>query len=86
MTELIRQSLDNNQFVAEIFIDLQKAFDTVDHEKLLQKTDYYGIRGVTNDWFRSYRSNKNQFVLINNTESNISGFLKVLFLDLFQSY
>ena len=71
MTEIIRQSIDNNQFVAGIFIDLQKAFDTVDHEILLQKLDYYGVRGI-NNWFRSYLSNKKQFVSINNTESNIA--------------
>ena len=51
MTEIIRQSIDKNKFVAGIFIDLQKAFDTVDHEILLQKLDYYGIRGVSNNWF-----------------------------------
>ena len=51
MTEIIRQSIDKNKFVAGIFIDLQKAFDTVDHEILLQKLDYCGIRGVNNNCF-----------------------------------
>ena len=37
-----------------MFIDLQKALDTVDHEILLCKLNYYGIRGKVNDWFKSY--------------------------------
>ena len=53
LTEDIRNALDNNIFAVGIFIDLQKAFDTVDHNILLKKLHYYGIRGIANDWFRS---------------------------------
>ena len=48
---------------------MQKAFDTVDHEILLKKLDYYGVRGLANDWFKSYLSNRRQFVSINGFSS-----------------
>ena len=49
---------------------LTKAFDTVDHQILLDKLDHYGVRGQTNDLFKSYLSNRKQFVKIRNSESS----------------
>ena len=62
ITERIRKALDDDMAACGIFIDLQKAFDTVNHEILIDKLDYYGIRGVSNNWFKSYLSNRSQFV------------------------
>ena len=69
LTEMIREALDNSNFACGIFIDLQKAFDTVDHQILLKKIEYYGIRGLANNWFKSYLSNRKQFVSINGFNS-----------------
>ena len=70
LTEMIREALDSGCFAGGIFIDLQKAFDTVDHHILLDKLNYYGIRGLANKWFKSYLSNRQQFVSINGYNSN----------------
>ena len=59
ITENIRKALEDGNIDCEVFVDLQKAFDTVDHKILLAKLNHYGIRGVSNDWFKSYRSNRN---------------------------
>ena len=53
-----------------VFIDLTKAFDTISHEILLEKLKYYGIRGLSNDWFRNYLSDRKQFMEINNVTSS----------------
>ena len=52
ITENIQTHLNKNELTAGVFIDLRKAFDTVDHDIFLTKLDYYGIRRVANDLFR----------------------------------
>ena len=53
-------------------MELQKAFDTVDHQILSAKLNHYWIRGVSNDWFKSYLSNRSQYVSINGYESGLA--------------
>ena len=50
----ISAAMDSNEFSIGLFIDLSKAFDTLNHKILLQKLNHYGIRGVTLKWFESY--------------------------------
>jgi hypothetical protein len=69
MTETIRAALDSGHVTCGIFVDFQKAFDTVNHEILLSKLEHYGFRGVINDWFRSYLTGRKQKVVINGFES-----------------
>ena len=71
LTEMITNALDNGNFACGVFIDLQKAFDTVSHDILLSKLNHYGIRGVTYDWFKSYLSNRTQCLTISNKRSEI---------------
>ena len=52
-----------------VFIDLKKAFDTVNHEILLKKLEHYGIRNKSNDWFQSYLKEREQFVAVNGVNS-----------------
>ena len=61
----IRKALDDDNIVCGVFVDLQKAFDTADHLTLLAKLNHFGICGVSNDLFRSYLSNCNQYISIN---------------------
>ena len=70
ITEDIKKSIDNGKLTCGVFIDLQKAFDTVDHKILLKKLEIYGFRGITNDWFSTYLSGRKQYVSVSGVDSN----------------
>jgi len=65
----IFEHLDNRDIGVGICIDLQNAFDTVNHEILLKKLDRCGIHGVMFDWIQDYLSNRQQYVFLQNISS-----------------
>lgn len=63
-------AIDKNEVVIGLFLDFQKAFDTVNHEILLRKLDKYGIRGVALKWVKDYLFERKQFVNFNGVNSD----------------
>ena len=61
----IRKALDDGNIGCGVFVELQKAFDTVYRQILLLELNQYGIQGFLNDSFKSYLSNRNQYISIN---------------------
>ena len=70
MCDKIIESFEKGEFACNIFLDFAKAFDTVNHNILIDKLEHYGIRGVAKEWFKSYLSNRHQKVKIGNSMSN----------------
>ena len=70
LVDKLSEAADKKLVSIGVFIDLAKAFDTVDHTILLRKLEHYGIRGVPLSWFRSYLTNRRQYVMIGRSESN----------------
>ena len=68
--DTINNYLDKHEKVIAIYLDLQNAFDTVDHDILLYKMYNYGIRGELLKWFRSYLSDRQQYVCVGNACSD----------------
>ena len=69
IVENIRENLDKKTFSCGVFIDLEKAFDTVNHNILLEKLQFYGIHGNNFLWFTSYLSNRKQRVKLDGKTS-----------------
>lgn len=70
VTEEIRKALDQGESILALFLDLAKAFDTVNHEILLQKLKNNGCNSDTLLWFKSYLQNRNQYISLNGIVSN----------------
>lgn len=71
----ISQSVDCGKFAVGIFIDLAKAFDTINHDILCCKLERYGVRGIALQWFRNYLTNRSQYVYFNGVSSSLKSVL-----------
>ena len=71
LVDKISSNTHNNDYTIGLFIDLKKAFDTIDHRLLIKKLNRYGIRGVANSWIKNYLENRFQYVQINNNKSEL---------------
>ena len=63
-------NFENNEFTIRVFIDLSKAFDTVDHQILLKKLIHNEVNSNNIRWFESYLPNRKQFLSFNNKNTN----------------
>ena len=64
------ENIDKNNVNIALFLDLKKAFDTVDHEILIRKMKVYGIKDIEVEWFRSYLKNRQQYCSLNGNKSS----------------
>ena len=70
LVEEIYQNFEKNKYTLGVFIDLAKAFDTMDHKTLLRKMEIYGISGTTQKWFENYLTNRKQYIEISKIKKN----------------
>ena len=73
----VTEAIEKKEFTAGIFLDLSKAFDTVNHSTLIEKLQHYGIRGIAIEWFKNYLTNSTQAVknnhVVSSKETSICG-------------
>ena len=71
MYDKISAAIDKREFAVGVFIDLSKAFDTLNHAILLKKLEHYGVRGIALKLLKNYLSNRFQYVFLNDTSSRL---------------
>ena len=72
LIDRIRHDIDNGKIPLSVFLDLSKAFDTLDHSILLQNLKFDGVSGTSLQWFTSYLINRRQLVDIDETYSTVT--------------
>ena len=70
LIDKITKGIDEGKYTLGVFLDLSKAFDTLDHRILTKKLEHYGIRGTCLKWFKSYLENRKQIVKFNKIKSD----------------
>ena len=68
LVEELSSNIDNKLFTVGVFIDLKKAFDTIDHTR---KLEFYGIRGLAGKWISSYITSRLQYVSFDGVNSYV---------------
>ena len=71
LTDRITSAMDNNDVPISIFLDLSKAFDTIDHAILLTKLEHYGVEGIPLQLLKNYLTNRKQYVKFHDVNSNV---------------
>ena len=72
LIDQINSNFKNNEYRFGVFIDLSKAFDTLHHQILLKKLIHYGVKDNNIYWFKSYLTNRKQFLSFNNKNTNLA--------------
>ena len=71
-TDFLLKQMDQGKLTGVVFLDFRKAFDSVNHEILLQKLQMYGVQGPELAWFKNYLENRKQKTVIDEAESDWS--------------
>ena len=74
-------NIDKGDYNLAVFLDLRKAFDTVNHNLLLTKLKFYGIQGIELQWFESYLSERQQYCSVNNYHSQLAPLLFLIYIN-----